>query len=264
MNISMLEGILALLGAFILGAVLGSFVNALVWRLRTATTLWGRSKCPACTTVIQVRHLVPIVSWILLDGRCAECETHIGWQYPIVEFLGGVIVMFALARNFPFVDVTTVLQFSYESLFALTLLTLAVFDWRWKLLPVEFMGGAALFFGIWNAVVSQSILPFVVGAGFGMLFLGAQVLVSGGRWMGAGDPWLGALLGAGLGWPGIGVSFYITYLVGGLLVLVLLILGVVRRSERIPFAPLLAIGGIGALWFGDVIGAWFARAVGLA
>lgn len=264
MNVSLIEGLLALLGAFVLGTALGSFVNVLVWRLRSATGLWGRSKCPACKTVIHVRHNVPVFSWILLDGKCAHCDTPIGWQYPIIEFLGGVVVMFALARNFPFVDALTVLRFAYESLFALTLITLAVFDWRWKMLPMEFMIGATLLFGTWSALVSQSVLPFVIGAAFGMFFLGVQVIVSRGRWMGAGDPWLGALLGAGLGWPGIGVGLYLTYIVGGVLVLILLILGTIRRSQRIPFAPLLAIGGIGALWFGDVIGLWFARALGWA
>lgn len=260
----MLEAILALLAAFLIGMVLGSFVNSLVWRLRNGIGLWGRSECPECRVVIRPRHLIPVISWIILDGRCAECDTKINFQYPLVEFLGGAIAMVVMARYFPFTggwnDIGLAL---FELFFSLTLLTLAVFDWRWKLLPIEFMVGAALLFGGWNGLMSHSLQPLILGATFGAVFLGLQAILSGGKWMGAGDPWLGALLGAGLGWPNIGVGMYLTYLVGGFFVFVLLLVGVVKRRSRIPFAPLLAVGGIGALWFGESIGLWFARALGL-
>jgi leader peptidase (prepilin peptidase)/N-methyltransferase len=261
----MIEAIFALLAAFLIGMVLGSFVNSLVWRLRQGITLFGRSECPECRVTIRAHHLIPVISWIILEGKCAECDTRINFQYPLVEFLSGMIAMVVMARYFPFsagfIDISLAL---FELFFALTLLTLAVFDWRWKLLPIEFMVGAALLFGGWNGLMSQSLQPLILGAAFGAVFLGLQVILSGGRWMGAGDPWLGALLGAGLGWPNVGVGMYLTYLLGGFFVFVLLLLGVVKRGSRIPFAPLLAIGGIGALWFGESIGLWFARAIGIA
>lgn len=247
-----------------IGLALGSFVNSLVWRLKTKMPWLDRSRCTECKIEIQARHLVPVISWIMLDGACAECGKKISWQYPIVEFIAGVILMVTLARHFPFASWADIHAIVYESLFALTLLTLAVFDWRWKMLPIEFMAVATAFFGIWNAIATQSWVPLAYGVAFGVLFLGLQVLVSHGKWMGAGDPWIGALLGAGLGWPNVGIGMYLTYVLGGALVVVLLILGLVRRSQRIPFAPLLAVGGIGALWFGESIGLWFARALGWA
>jgi len=255
--------IAALLLAFLLGMALGSFVNALVWRMYKGVSLWGRSQCPSCEVQIRAKHLFPVVSWILLEGKCTHCGNRINVQYPLVEFLGGVIVMFAFARHISFTGGhMDYVAFIFEILFALTLLTLAVFDFRWKLLPIEFMAGATVFFGIWNVIATRSIFPLVLGIAFGALFLGLQVLFSRGTWMGAGDPWIGALLGAGLGWPNVGVGMYLTYMLGGFFVLVLLVLGVVRRKDRIPFAPLLAIGGISAMWFGDQIGLWFARALG--
>lgn len=258
------EAIIALLFAFALGMSLGSFINVLVYRLRMGISILGRSYCPECKTRIKPKHLVPVISWIVLNGRCVTCESRINFQYPLVEFISGVIAMVVMARYFPFTSGFADLNLAlFELAFALTLVFLAVFDWRWKLLPIEFMIGATILFGGWSALTNGSLQPFIFGIAFGAVFLGLQVLLSRGKWMGAGDPWLGALLGAGLGWPNVGVGMYLTYLIGGFLVFVLLLIGLVKRQSRIPFAPLLAIGGISALWFGEAIGLWFARAAGL-
>jgi prepilin signal peptidase PulO-like enzyme (type II secretory pathway) len=87
-------------------------------------------------------------------------------------------------------------------------------------------------------------------------FLGAQVWLSRGRAVGEGDPWLGALMGAYLGWPHIGIAFYITYVLGGVIILLLYVLGIVRRGSRIPFAPFLALGTLGAVLYGRVVEEW--------
>ena len=258
------EAIIAILFAFVFGMALGSFINMLVYRMRMGISILGRSKCPECHIHIKPRHMIPVISWILLNGKCVDCETQINLQYPIVEFISGVVAMVVMARYLPFQHGFSDLNLAlFELLFALTLVFLAVFDWRWKLLPIEFMIGAVALFGGWNTFLSGSFQPLVLGIVFGASFLGLQVILSGGKWMGAGDPWLGALLGAGLGWPNVGIGMYLTYLIGGFLVFILLIIGVVKRRSRIPFAPLLAIGGISALWFGEAIGLWFARAMGV-
>lgn len=82
------------------------------------------------------------------------------------------------------------------------------------------------------------------------------MLISGGRWLGEGDPWLGVFLGAWLGWPRVGIGLYLTYVVGGLILGLLLLVGIVRRGTRIPFAPLLALGAFAALLFGDRLEEW--------
>ena len=88
------------------------------------------------------------------------------------------------------------------------------------------------------------------------LFLGFQVLISHGRWMGEGDPWLGILMGAWLGWPHVGIALYLTYVLGGLGIGLLWLLGIVKRGTRIPFAPLLALGTLGVLIFGETLEGW--------
>jgi prepilin signal peptidase PulO-like enzyme (type II secretory pathway) len=256
------DGILALV-AFILGTALGSFTNVLVVRLKVASTLWGRSRCVHCGVPIKVQHLVPILSWFLLQGKCAQCGKAIHPMYPIVEAIGGLLVLIAYARH-PDVFASMELQlFALEALFSMVLLVLVTFDFRWQLLPIEFMAGAVVLFGAWNVFGGiQSLGSVAIGIAVGAGFLGAQVWFSRGKWMGSGDPWAGALSGAVLGWPGIGYGLYLTYIIGGFAAVILLLTGVVKRGGRVPFAPLLASGTMGAIWFGPYLSLWLDRALG--
>ncbi|MDO8618023.1 MAG: prepilin peptidase [Candidatus Uhrbacteria bacterium] len=245
---------------FVLGTVVGSFVNVLVIRLKDASSLWGRSHCPECHKRIRARHLVPIFSWLMLRGRCADCHKRIHSQYPLVELASGVLLVIALARHDFFLDPAQLNLFLFESLFTVNLLMLTTFDWRFRLLPMEWMIGSIVLFGAWNVLMGWMAWPLlVIGCCVGIAFLGIQVLVSRGRWMGLGDPWMAGLIGAVLGWPDIAISFYMTYLAGGALAIILFICGMAKRGTRIPFAPLLAFGAIITLWFGQTIQEWMTR-----
>ncbi|MCR4256582.1 MAG: prepilin peptidase, partial [Candidatus Uhrbacteria bacterium] len=124
--------------AFLFGTIIGSFLNALVFRLRNEITLWGRSQCPSCKETIHPAHLVPIVSFLVLKGKCATCRIKIHWSYPVVELLGGVLWLGA------FLHQSDLIIFLLEAFFLTFLLFVAAFDWRWRLLPIEPMAGMAL------------------------------------------------------------------------------------------------------------------------
>jgi prepilin signal peptidase PulO-like enzyme (type II secretory pathway) len=146
---------------------------------------------------------------------------------------------------------------AFTILFSLNLLALGYFDWRKHALPVEWMIVATALFGgaaIWLGRVD--LVSSLIGLVIGFCFLAVQVIVSKGKWMGWGDPWVGAMIGAVLGWPGIGISLYITYLVGGIVAVIFLLTGQAKRGMRIPFAPLLAAGALITLWFGPAIQHW--------
>lgn len=245
-----LGGLLAVLA----GAFLGSWVNVFVYRLRRNLRIIGRSHCPECLVQLKPRHLVPVLSWLALRGRCAFCQRRIHIQYPIVELLGALFVLIAFLRH---ADPSAGLAwqpFLFESALSLVLLTLATFDLRWQLLPIELMCVAAIVFGFWNVIGGR--LPWTsvaLGGTVGLLILGVQVLLSRGRWLGEGDPWLGLLMGLALGWPGVGFALYLTYIVGGLLMTFLWLVRLVKRGQRIPFAPMLAAGTLMALWYGEKI-----------
>ncbi len=238
--------------AFALGAVFGSFANVLVIRMKDASSLWGRSRCVHCKSVIRPHHLVPIVSWFVLGGRCADCGKKIHIQYPLVEALAALLALVAFFRHDFLADPSRLAAFLFEFVFLLDMLVLVAFDLRWRLLPVEFMIGSALVFASWQLMTGALMFPSVIlGMVVGGGFLGVQVLISRGRWMGLGDPWAGALIGAALGWPMIAYALYATYIVGGITAIFLFLSGLAKRGARVPFAPFLATGALLAIWFGS-------------
>jgi len=244
----MIATFLILTGVFFIGAFAGSFAHTLAIRLKDKSVILGRPRCVHCQTGLKPHHLVPVFSWLLLRGRCAFCRRPIQVYYPVVEGLSGLLFLIAFVRH-PFV--ADFGSFLFEALFALVLLLLVVFDWRWKLLPLEFIGASALVFGVWNVLAGyRSLSSVLIGLAAGAGFLGLQVLVSRGKWLGSGDPWMGGLLGLALGWPLIGVGLYFTYLLGGLVAFFLVMDGAKLDRQRLPFAPLLAAGALSALWFG--------------
>jgi prepilin signal peptidase PulO-like enzyme (type II secretory pathway) len=235
--------------ALAFGSALGSFANVLVIRMREASSLWGRSACVHCKTPIAAKHLVPVLSWFVLGGKCASCGRPIHIQYPLVEGLAGLFALMAFLRHNPLDGGAEAGLFLFELLFSMSLLVLVAFDWRWKLLPLEFMAGSTIVFAVWRMLGGVPFSSVAIGTVVGAGFLGVQVLLSRGKWMGSGDPWAGALVGAALGWPGVGFALYLTYIIGGLAAVYLLLSGIVRRGTRIPFVPLLASGALLALWF---------------
>ncbi len=250
----------AYLLAGLLGAIIGSFLNVLIIRLYRGITIMGRSECPHCRTTLRPQHLVPILSWLWLRGRCAACQHPIHIQYPLVE-LGAAIIFLVVYFRYPlFTNPSLWSLFIVEALFLLVLLALVVFDLRWKLLPVEPMILAAVGAAAWN--IASGTLPWMsvlIGILVGGGFLGVQVWLSRGRAMGEGDPWLGVLMGAFLGGPQVGVALYLTYVLGGGIVLILFLLGSVRKGSRIPFAPFLVLGTLGAIMYGQAIEIWIRR-----
>lgn len=142
-------------------------------------------------------------------------------------------------------------------LFCLVLFSAAIYDWNYSKLPIEPLMLGAVFGLFWRAFEGQALLSLgglVLGAGF----LWLQYFVSRGKWIGMGDVYLMAMIGAVLGLRDTAVALYLTYVVGGVIALLLVASGVTKRKTRIPFAPFLALGAVGALVWGSAIAGWFA------
>jgi prepilin signal peptidase PulO-like enzyme (type II secretory pathway) len=239
---------------FLFGAILGSFANVVIVRLKEASSLWGRSRCPACKTRIRPHHLVPIISWMFLRGRCASCGKKISIHYPLVELLAGALAVLAALQFDPFLSVASLGQFLSVFFFFWWLLVCAVFDLRWKLLPVEFMAVGTVFFLLLSVGFgSDAFFSSLIGLGVGAGFFGLQYGLSRGAWVGLGDVWLGGLLGAGLGWPRVGFALAIAYAMGAIVALVLLLAGIVTRKTRLPLAPFLAAGSLAVFLFAKIL-----------
>lgn len=217
----------------------------------------GRSRCVACDRVLRPHHLVPLFSWIALKGRCAFCQHRIHPVYPIVELLGGALTLLHVFLSFYWMDPFSMTGFGIQLFFLYGLLALAVFDWRWKILPLEIMVGFGVLLGAAQAFSQErSLYSVLMGVVIGGAFLGVQWLISKGKWIGGGDPILGAAIGAMLGWPQVAISLYFTYMIGGVVFLGYWISGRWSRSKRIAFAPLLALGAACTVWFGPALEAW--------
>ena len=207
---------------------------------------------PRCGALIAWYDNIPLVSFVVLRGRCRGCRAGIPWRYPIVEAATGGA--FALA----YVLLGPTPEFLVAAALLGALIAITAIDLRHQIIPdVISLPGIVVGF------VANSLLPGGVGwldsligiAVGGGLFL-VIILVSGGG-MGGGDMKLGAMLGAFLGWKLGLLALLLGVLAGGAVAVVLLLLGRKGRKEAIPFGPYLALGGAVALLWGDQVLAWY-------
>jgi prepilin signal peptidase PulO-like enzyme (type II secretory pathway) len=251
-----------------LGASLGSFANVLALRWHEEASVFGRSACPRCKRQLKPQHLVPIVSWLWLRGHCATCGKKIHVQYPLVELAGFILGLIAAYRHDPF-SIFAGPQFWFELIFSCALLVPLVMDIRWKEIPVEFLGSLSLVAGVLNVLgfglvegmgIQARLVSIMLGTITAGLFFSVQVLLSKGRWLGIGDIWLGVFMGAVLGWPLLPISIYLAYLLGGSVAIIGLLLGRLKRGDRLPFAPALSAGMVMAIWIGPKMYEWILAA----
>lgn len=266
----------------VVGLCLGSFVNALVWRLHEQTeqqdkkspdkkylkqlsVVRGASMCPHCHHRLAARDLVPVLSWLALQGKCRYCGKPISAQYPLVEL--ATAVLFAASYIWwplAFTHGQTAVFVLWLALLT-GLIALAVYDLRWFLLPdrlVYPLAAVAIVqaaIGIGNAAepahaLLYELLAVLIGGGiFYLLFQ-----VSKGKWIGGGDVKLGALLGIIVGSPARAVLFiFLGSVLGTLCSLPLIASGRLKRSSLIPFGPFLIAGAIVTVLFGGDILHWY-------
>ncbi len=246
---------IVLVGAGLLGLALGSFLNVCIVRLPNDMSLVRPpSSCPRCRHPIAWRDNIPIVSWLLLKGRCRHCGERISAQYPIIEAAGGAIWLGAIlgygltARGLA------------AGLFGTILLGIGVTDARHYLIPDEYTwGGLVLGVALGLAGGVDGFLAAVLGAavGFGLLFAIAQL----GEWlfkeeaMGGGDVKMMAMVGAFVGWRGVLLTIFLGALLGSLIFVPLSL----RKKRLVPFGVFLAVGAAVAFVFADPIIAWYLR-----
>jgi leader peptidase (prepilin peptidase)/N-methyltransferase len=223
----------------VLGAVLGSFLNVVIHRLPLGQSLASPgSRCPSCGAPIAPYDNVPVISWLLLRGRCRHCSAPISPRYPTVELLTAAV----------FAAVVAVRGFDDDLILALpfvaTLIALAGIDFDHKLLPNRIVYPMAAYGLIATAVVDSGDLVehLIAGAG-GFLFLFIAVLAYP-RGMGMGDVKLAGAMGLYLGLslvPAMLVAFLTGSLVGGVM---MAREGIQARKKAVPFGVFLALGGI--------------------
>ncbi|MDQ7857263.1 MAG: prepilin peptidase [Armatimonadota bacterium] len=236
--------------AAVAGAILGSFANVLIYRMpRGESIVTPASRCPRCGTPIRAADNVPLVSYLLLRGRCRSCGERIAGRYPLVEGLMAALAAAAWATQPDLLARLSALALA----FLLLVITFIDLDHQLILNRLSYPG---VLLGLGFAAAQGRLVPAVLAAlGAGGLIAAIVILSRGG--MGEGDIKLAAMIGAFLGWPGVAVALFAAFLVGGLVGVGLLALRLRRRRDAIPFGPALAAGALVALFWGERLWAWY-------
>lgn len=248
--------ILMLTGVGVLGALFGSFSNVLIHRLpRNLSVVAPRSACPSCRAPIAWYDNVPVLSWLLLRGRCRHCAAPISPRYPLVELAGAGCAVAGLLR----------FGFTVEGLgaavFLLLLLDIAIIDWEHMIIPhtlsiAGMVSGLVLAFLGGGPGAGPAILGLLIGVGVVLGISQGWKLVRGVAGMGFGDVMLMGMVGAFLGPWGVP-----TVLCGGALLGTIWVLvagrGRIDGTAKLPFGTFLAVAAAVILMVGEPLAAWY-------
>lgn len=266
--------------AGLLGLTIGSFLNVVVYRVPAGLSIVSPpSACPHCHHPIRRRDNVPLLSWVLLRGRCRDCSAPISARYPLVELGTAIAFVGVAATRVSAIDAAvTAAALISAVLFLVALLyllaisiALAIIDIETQRLPdaivlPAYPVGVVLL--VASAVLGGDLAPLALaGIGLAALLLFYCVLAFGYRGgMGMGDVKLSGVLGMYLGYIGLGALFvgaFAPFVFGGLFALVLLILRRANRKSRIPFGPWMLVGSWLGIVAGEVLFVKYLEAVGL-
>lgn len=254
---------------FILGLIFGSFLNVVIYRTTHGTSpLSGRSVCPKCKKLISWKHNIPLLSFFLLHGKCANCKTKISWQYPVVEFMTGILFVwwFMMGRSFFLLwgQPWNFVQPIFWLIVGMLLLVVFIADLRFGLIPDQVnisLFVLALSYRLGLVTTHQMQSPDLVNAVISglvlSLFFYCLWYFTKGRGFGFGDVKLAPSLGLLLGWPRTLVGMFIAFLTGAVLAVFLLLLGKKKFGQTIPFGPFLVVGTVAALLFGQQLWSWY-------
>ena len=154
---------------FIFGLIIGSFLNVVVYRLRVAEDILGRSYCPNCKTKIAWYDNIPLISFVILKFQCRRCKKKISWQYPLVEALTGICFVLIGWKFFNLFDIQSYLMTFYYLGIVSFLITIFVYDWLYMEIPslILWIGGIwviifILYFDLDNECMMQFLLQIKI------------------------------------------------------------------------------------------------------
>ena len=236
---------------FAVGLAFGSFLNVVISRLKTRQNIvFGGSFCPECKTPLRWYDLIPLLSFIYLRGRCCYCHKKISWQYPIVELISGLLWVL-IFYNFGI----SLINIYYIFIFS-ALLVIAVYDFKWQIIPDKIVYPAIVIAFVYNALNAT----FLIVASSAFLFFFLIYFFSKGYAMGLGDAKLAFLIGLFLSPLSAATTFILAFVLGAASGIMLIVLGQIFPDYRkwgmksqIAFGPFLVLGVFIAFFFSDFI-----------
>jgi leader peptidase (prepilin peptidase)/N-methyltransferase len=227
--------------AFFIGLFLGSFLFVVADRMsRGVSFVKGRSKCDNCGHVLEWFELIPLVSFLIQKGRCRHCKIKLSIWYPLSELLTGFVVALIFTATFPL----GVAPFILYEIISLCLLTICFADVRYEIIPFPLVVIASIAAVCLTYVTTplELVTHALSGMGAGLFFL-VIFLVTKGKGMGFGDVIYVICMGLLLGFPDIFYGLYLSFVVGAIISLILVVLKKKKlHGGTIPFGPFLVLG----------------------
>ena len=252
----------------ILGLLIGSFLNVVIYRVPNGVSVSGRSHCPGCSNQIAVYDNIPVFSWVVLRGKCRNCKMRISARYPLIEGSTGVafaVVAWNFLPNLPLTVTLLIFMSVSIALFMIDADTLRLPDVI--VIPTFFVLSAGF---LVTAGVGDSMADLLRGL-VAALALGAAYFtlwfITSGRGLGFGDvklaPSLGLVLGF-FGWGPVAIGTAAAWLLGAVVGVAGMALGKMGRGKPIPFGPFLIVGTWVGVFFGEQLSALYLKMFGLA
>jgi prepilin signal peptidase PulO-like enzyme (type II secretory pathway) len=233
--------------AFMFGTIIGSFLNVVSLRFNTGKTVGGRSMCMACGKTLTWVELVPLFSFLFLRGACRKCKSKISWQYPLVEFIAGIVFALILVK-FPPVSALAAVSTLIYLVTACLLIVIAAYDAKHMIIPDSFVYAfdalalASVFVG-GQSFIHAPHLPTLLAGPMLALMLAFIWALSKGNGMGFGD----VKLALGIGWlvgmiAGINAIIF-SFWIGAAFGIAWMIFahGKIKKGTPIPFGPYLIL-----------------------
>jgi prepilin signal peptidase PulO-like enzyme (type II secretory pathway) len=258
----------------LLGLCLGSFTNALVWRIHEQAKVKGkarpelsitkgRSMCTHCKHVLGFWDLIPVLSWLTLNGKCRYCHKPIQ-DTPLAELITPALFVFSYAFWPLGWSNLGIMQFAVWLIVLTGFVALALYDWRWQVLPSRIICPLGVLAAVQVIVltVAQRDWHILAGAAIGVLCLGglfyALFQVSDGRWIGGGDVRLGFVIGLLVGGPIQAILvLFLASLLGSLATLPAVVFHKTGLKRRVAFGPFLIVATIIVYLFGAGLVNWY-------
>ncbi|MEA1935900.1 MAG: prepilin peptidase [Thermodesulfobacteriota bacterium] len=246
-----MRGPLASIFFIVLGACIGSFLNVCIYRISEGKSIiFPKSFCPNCQQPIRLYDNIPIISYLVLRGRCRNCHKKISLRYPVVELITALLSLLLFWKyGFSF-------QYLFAFVFTCALIIITFIDLDHQIIPdVITLPGIPLFFLLtfffMNVSFLDSILGVLIGGGGFYLIAVVYQLVTKREGMGGGDIKLIAMLGAFLGWKSLLFILIVSSFLGAITGVSMMIIHGKDLKYAVPFGPFLSIAAVAYIFFGD-------------
>lgn len=253
---------------FILGASIGSFLSVVIDRInrKKKGIILGHSECPHCKKRLTSIELIPVLSYLLQNGKCRHCGKKISPNYLYLELFTG-IVFTALLLRFPILfeagkgyDLSwkNLIEFTLNLIYGGFFVAIFFFDLEHQKIPDLFLFPLIGITTIGALITgTHDVWSIAMALGISAIFFGGQILISKGKWLGEGDLLLAVSMSLIFGWQQLLVAIIITYLIGGIVSAILLSSKKVTGKTHVPFAPFLVLGTLITILFGQDILSWY-------